>query len=336
MKWSNTAQIISGDTLDARFYILHCENILRKLAGPKSQYSKKTLAIHRMFLFIQVLEATSFSQSREQYTKALESHSSHVDELALVERMPEGYDQSYSSQTLTRASIQDLGLDGPENEFYEEVYGVPGSLLRLIARTTSLINEIESCRCNGGISGPLPHGLAQKALILENSICAWGTRGSHGGRPALNYSDLSAEESETDQASDLPLVMQNCISAAVYHALLIYFFRSVRNTNPVILQHYVESVLRNLETHTQYKTRFSPTRLNVIVWPSFIAACEAIGEGLRARSIECLRQAAWSGFRNWETAENVTREVWRRRDAGYANATWQSVAKESSISMVLT
>jgi arginine metabolism regulation protein II len=284
-----------------------------------------------MFLYIQVVEETSFNESPEQYTNLVGSATTDKDKAALVQCIPEINYEYYSSRVMDRASIDELGLDGPEDEFNDGVYGVPGSLLRLIARTTSLINEIQPHLC-----GTLPTELDQKASILENNICAWNTRsGIHNGEMLTSVANLSPGQREKS-GQDVSDIMQTCISAAVSHALLLYFFRSVRNTNPVILQHYVESIIRNMETHTEYKIRFSSTRVNIVVWPTFIAACDAIGEDLRLRSIECLRQAAWSGFRNWEAAEGVAREVWRRRDAGYVNATWQSVLRESSVNMILT
>lgn len=287
--------------------------------------------LHRMFLYIQVVEETSFNESREQFSKLIESNIVDEDKAALSQCIPEINYEDYSSRVLDRASIAELGLDPPVDEYQEGGYGVPGSLLHLIARTTSLINEIQPYRC-----GPLPSELVQKASALESNICAWNiTSEKPDGTALAGIANLSYDQYQKSGQS-VSAIMQTCISAAVYHALLLYFFRSIRNTNPVILQHYVESVIHNMETHTEYKTRFSSTRVNIVVWPTFIAACDALGQDLRLRSIECLRQAAWSGFRNWEAAEGVAREVWRRRDAGYVNATWQSVVRESSLNMILT
>jgi arginine metabolism regulation protein II len=225
--------------------------------------------------------------------------------------MPSANSEIENPQTLTRVSIEELRLEGTDDDSHEAVYGMPGSLLRLIGRTTHLIEEIEASGFGDTTFTPLPPDLDQKAMIVERSICTWGAdtdiSENNGYLPSTETVDSGSYVS--DKRPELLQTMSKALSTATHHALLIYYFRSVHNTNPVILQHYVESVISNLEVHARCKKTFAPARVNVIVWPSFIAACEAIGEDLRSRSIECIRHALWSGFRNHEVAERVTREV---------------------------
>lgn len=253
--------------------------------------------------------------------------------------MPDANSEIEISQALTRVSLEELRLIETDEDSHEAVYGMPGSLLRLIIRTTGLIEEIEASPFGDTTPNSLPPELNQKAMLLEHSICSWGSgtdiSKSRDYLPSIESADIGSYVSEI-RPEMLARTMSKALSTSVHHALLIHFFRSVRNTNPGILQHYVESVIWNLELHEQCKKSFAPSRVNVIVWPSFIAACEAIGEDLRLRSIGCIRHALWSGFRNHVVAERVTREVWKRRDMGYWNTTWRSVVRGMNISMALT
>jgi arginine metabolism regulation protein II len=327
-----------------------------------------------MFLFIQVFEAASSYQppnppdigssvAQFHHPYQIEQDIRKTQEIIEGRKTPHTYPHPQSS-FLGRVSIEELGLDEDEDAPYKslEPYGVPFSLLCLIATTTNLITDIE--RCGTFPSSHLPAELEHRAQMLENGICAWGAAsGRTNGKPGLvsneaaavacvdlslsprrctldcpDQVDLSNGPDDTG-ATAVPELMHRCMSTAVHHALLIYYFRTVRDTNPVILQHYVESIIDSLEEHARHKVRYAPARLNVIVWPSFIAACEAIGVTLRQRCINCLRHAAWAGFRNWEAAEGLVREVWKRRDiTSSANATtsWRNVMRESGLSMVLT
>lgn len=292
-----------------------------------------------MFLFLQTIEAASFCQSQEHYQQTLLTHSTDTtDELSLVQFMPGAKSEIEDPQTLTHVSIEELSLEGTDDNSHKAVYGMPGSLLRLIRRTTSLVEEIEASGFRDTTSTPIPADLNQKAMLVERSICAWGANidasEDHGYPPSTETVDSGPYVS--DNLPALARIMSKALSTAVHHALLIFYFRSVRNTNPVILQHYVESVISNLEVHARCKKSFAPARVNVIVWPSFIAACEAIGEDIRSRSIECIRHALWSGFRNHEIAEKVAREVWRRKDLGYIYTSWRSVVQNMNVSMALT
>lgn len=332
-------RIVSGHTADAPSYILQCEEIVRKIGAHQPRSSRKAADLHRMFLYIQVMESASSGHPRSRYPKHLESALRETDENALVTFLPDNVGQEESHGRLTRASLRDLHLGEAEDEFQEAIWGMPDSLLRLIGRATELIDDIEESTCiNHGDNSPGPSAeMEQRISSLENSICLWSVeKSSNPSGELLSPSITASEEIPIGSNLDTQQQMQDSFSRAVHSALLIYFFRSIRKTHPVILQHYVEIVLRNLEIHTRLKTQYAPARLNIIVWPSFIAACEAIGGDLRRRSIECLRQAAWAGFCNWEAAEQVTNEVWRRRDAGNVTASWQDVVRELQVNMVLT
>lgn len=296
-----------------------------------------------MFSYIQVVEQISFCRTTNQYKNLLQLHSMSDEEIRSVENLQD-YPTPIGTTSSHRLSATQLGLGKPEDEFFDEIYGLPGSLLCLISRTNSLIDDLEATGwTRPGAVGMLSASLTEETANLENAICTWK---SILGDETTQYDDNTitspdnsspSSNSSTNNPAAHVLRMRACTTTAVHLALIVYFFREIRNTNAIILQHYIERIIRCLKMHQEMKEEhFSSMRVGTMVWPSFVAACDAATPDLRNQSIECLRQASWAGFRNGENAETVVRELWRRRDAGEVTVSWRDVITESQISTVLT
>ncbi len=75
-----------------------------------------------------------------------------------------------------------------------------------------------------------------------------------------------------------------------------------------------------------------------IIWPGFIAACEAKDEDLRAQLIGWFdRSGRRSGLRNFLQAADVVKRVWNRRyDRGDDRMHWMDVLKKDNLTLVPT
>lgn len=336
--WSRLTflKIVSGDPWDSRLFILQCEEIVNKIGGKKGMFSDKALQLHRIFAFIRTIEQTTFVQTRGQYLATLGTKAMLPNEVELVKEIPEDGFPNLAHLSSDYETWSDLGLNGPEEEAFDDFYGMPASLLRLIARTNNVAAQLDPPQHPGTVQPHMSAGLAEAAAALERDIFNWKPVQKQQSENSSNTS-VSVDLTSMNIAPDPAQTMKANIATAMHHALIIYFSRFVRGTNPMILQHYVESVLSNLETHHESKQFFYPgSRLGVTVWPSFVAACEAVADGLRQRAILCMRHAAWAGFQNGEAAEMVAKEVWRRRDAGESHVTWSTVLRESQVILLLT
>ncbi|KAK6005846.1 hypothetical protein QM012_007488 [Aureobasidium pullulans] len=305
--------IISGDPWDVRFFILQCDDIMNRFGRTKDRFSVKALQLHRIYRFISSIEHTTHLQTQDQYLATLQANSMFPEGIEFIRQIPEKrYKDPYGLRWLTGpAEVDDAG----------DLLGLPTSLLRLIAKTSSAINELRS---TASISDESLNDFNARTSVLENEICSW--------KPAIPHHSCADDE------QDARTTMRLALSTAIHHALLIYFYRCVRGVMPMILQHYVESVAQNLETYHEFKLLFYPqgARIGTVVWPSFIASCEAQDTDIRQRLLTCLRYGALSGFKNGEKAEVVVKEVWRRRDAGEANASWRNILEELGAILVLT
>ena len=298
-------------------------------------FSTKALQLHGIFAYIRVIEQTTFVQTKDQYLLSLAQKRMLPHEIDLVGTISDDTFSHAKDHASKYETWSDLGLNGPEEEEFVDFYGMPASLLRLIARTNTLIAQIEPPQHNGTAQSCMPADLGEAAATLERDICHWKTPSSRGSVDC--GTSILVSNGFTDSIVDPLQTMKSNIATAMHHALMVYLFRCVRVTNPLLLQNYVESILSNLETHHESKSCFFPgARLGVTVWPSFIAACEALGDGLRRRAISCMRHAAWAGFQNGEAAETVAKEVWRQRDAGELHVSWNTVLRDCRTILLLT
>ena len=292
--------------------------------------------MHRIFAYIRIIEQTTFVQTRDQYLETLGKKEVLAEEVALARETPATEFPYSTSMPSDQKIMSDLGLCDTSEDDFSQLYGIPVSILRLIVRTTNMVAMIDPPQHHGTAQPFMPPDLVQAAAALEAEICGWqapcGTTEATGDRSISLKMGTSRNPTPTPEDA-----IKSSTATVMHHALLVYFFRFVRGTNPMILQHYVESILTHLESlHENNKCFFPDIRLGVIVWPSFIAACEALGSALRSRAIRCMRYASWSGFKNAETAELVAREVWRRRDTGEMHASWSTVLRESKTILLLT
>ncbi|RDW82877.1 hypothetical protein BP5796_04368 [Coleophoma crateriformis] len=186
-------------------------------------------------------------------------------------------------------------LNHEQQHLFHELYGFPYNLLLQISETTLLGNDIDKfAKLNPELA--LPRGYQSRADTLEAGILA--------GKMILPSRTRGVESSEA---------LKHAITATISNALVIYFFRRVRRTNPAILQHYVELVLACIVEQHAIKDQYE-IDAGVLMWPIFIAGCEAIEEQNQKTALSCLRQLRGCGFRIAETAEKVITELWRRRD----------------------
>lgn len=310
---------------DSHAYLLKSEKIIRTYNSIGAKKSQKIGILHCIFSHIRIIDASTFIKpiSHPTFMNAETSHHDLYDELAL-----------------STVNLPDMVAGSSEAEDQEDaIYGIPSSLLMLISQTSILADELDTF----SIQYPhlsTPQDLAQRARLIENQICAWEQEileSSHGESPhPLFPSQLCPTYAQANVShKEEALSVSRNVYHAMYFALVVYFFRRVRQTNPILLQSYIELVIENLNAHDQAIKLFN---LNAggIVWPSFIVACEATSADLRRRTLDCLYNNGSHGYRNYESAVRVVKEVWRRRDDGLSNVSWVDVVREWEIRLVLT
>ena len=173
--------------------------------------------------------------------------------------------------------------------------------------------------------------LRKRSKILEDQICNWEPPASR------STTNNDVEDSGGDSLYASNAMIMNSIVSAIHRALIIYFYRRVRNVNPIILQEYVVKTISLLLLSEEYKVAFNLFTTG-IVWPAFIAACEALSEELQTQIMGWFRKIGqWSGLRNFEIAGDADMEVWKaRRVRKQVHIQWLDVLREREIKLFLT
>jgi arginine metabolism regulation protein II len=124
---------------------------------------------------------------------------------------------------------------------------------------------------------------------------------------------------------------------ALNAALVIFFYRRIRQTHPAALQGHVDNVIAALESCSAALAPDDPTGPGT-AWPLFIAGCEAMSSSRRDAITSLLdRASSVCGFAAFSSARNIIYELWRRQDEhltanrGDIMPSWVDTVKEGQI-----
>lgn len=115
------------------------------------------------------------------------------------------------------------------------------------------------------------------------------------------HSSMSSAEVAEGQLSQLHQSMFR-------NAATLYLYRTIYNATPRMVEHITHQVLTDTLTFLKLKGG------SISLWPVFMVAVEACGQHDRAMVDRWLEYVCSLGINNRQTAGNIIREVWRRRD----------------------
>ena len=225
-----------------------------------------------------------------------------------------------------RLDIPDIHLQDSRmsvESLCQQVYGIPETMLSLVSQTTRLANIMETLRNAQTslipISDHVWKTLQRRTTRLENVINSFRNR------------ELAASLDE-DQASPYKLMVQ-----ALNSALVIFFYRRVRQLHPAILGGHVDHVITTLKAWLSLVRDGSPVGPGTL-WPMFIAGCEAATKPQRDAILDIVDQAGnKNGLLPFRIAKDIMSEVWRIQDKqqvvhhGDTLPTWMDVLKKQKV-----
>ena len=208
---------------------------------------------------------------------------------------------------------------------YKQIYGIPETWLSLVSQTTRLANVIATfvaARDAGKkVSLEAWETLQRRAYRLENMICSFNLGLTRGAQVDL-------------QATSKPHAY---MLDALNGALLIFFYRRIRDAHPAVVQGHIDSVITALEECSASMSQNDPTGPGT-AWPAFIAGCEAITSHRREAIMRWLDHAnSISGYSSYITARDILTKVWCRQDEHLSTSrgdpmpSWIDVVKQDQI-----
>lgn len=179
-----------------------------------------------------------------------------------------------------------------KDSLFLEMFGLPESLLGLLSQTVRLANEQELIHKDPNADRKMVESLMRRTKLLEHSILSWKLSSYEA---ALRY--LSAPQN------------RNAVQA-FHQGVILFYYRRVQNINAIILQDTVRKLLDYVQVSDS-----SDNAAAVVLWPCFIAACEALQPELReAIGHRLSRNASATRKKSFEVALTIARRVWELRD----------------------
>ena len=305
---------------NAAHYLRDIEEIINLRGVQKVSQSSKVRMLHSIYLYLRVVTERTCMEGRSQVnifenSMNLSVHSS-AQGINTWDRLI-----GFPSPLTGCGNLEE---DTPCKSMFEEIYSLPQSLFKLILQTTHLsmlINKFQTA----GASHHIDHGLLlTQVKSLENRICTWEYEVQDNSRHSA-HTHLPERE-----------IFPYHFVQAMYKALIVYFYRSVRDVNATILQFYVQQIIDHLSEYDKKKQKHMDQSANTC-WPGFIAGCEALDPKLRDQISGWLQRSAQStGIRMFIVALEAMQKVWQTRSLpGMQNAPWNRVLEQFSELRVL-
>lgn len=305
---------------NAAHYLRDVGQYIRIYGMPKLFKSRKVQMLHCIYLYLCIL--TRCPDTQAQGFAIISPDAPNQDVVPLSQQLPtwDTLVQSSPDDQLTEQVLAAEMLYFPKSVF-EQIYSIPESLFKMILQTTQLAGEVEKISSNDKLILGGDEVLANKIKDLENKICSW------------DYNDIVGT-----QPIHRPLKEQfpHHFVQAMYAALMIYFYRSVRDLHIAAVQPYVEQTIYHLMEYDKVKITYNDGSSNTC-WPGFIAGSEATHIKSRDEIAAWMERSAHdSGFRMFSVALQAIQKVWDARSAsGNQNLSWNSILKDSSELKVL-
>ncbi|KAH6693857.1 fungal-specific transcription factor domain-containing protein [Plectosphaerella plurivora] len=311
-------KVMSGDTSTCSIHLDGAFRFMNHARTWKTKYSSKARSLHRIYFYLRVIyDSTAYQGYGKDSTSPGSSMSGADVATAMSAAFLDSTNDSVGNHTTSVLSH----VSAPRDQIgtYECVYGVPQSLLILLAKTTDLIEQTTQARRNGTSARV---ELAEQCDTLESEILDWTT-------------DVPAAQAQGTPSSKII----HKTTVAFHNALIVYFAQHIRLLRHSYLRAHIQVVLDCIEDIESIKIE-SGMLAAPLYWPAFIAGSEAFDQKLQDRF------RAWYGhvetyrIASVRTGIRVLTEVWRdglvSPSQRRITSQWRSVVERTGVRLMLS
>ncbi len=212
----------------------------------------------------------------------------------------------------------------------DTLYSLPNSFILLFNEITKLVKYAIYFRS----IGTRPKKFSKKCTEIESKLMKWRMDARSFQNGNKEKEDKIVDDDFDFAHSNERVVYYNTM--AFYNALVIYYFRLVREVNPSILQTNVEKTLKYLLKINEMVDS-GVVSVVPLLWASFIAGCDALDEDLQKQFRELYAYLAVHGVGLFLEPRRVVEEVWKRRreNEDEDKVNWMSVVKDWNTNVML-
>ena len=305
-----TYSVSAGHQKDARCYMIDAERLLRVRGLAKRQISRRARILHHMYTWVRIVGESTYVLHEDKLANASTinmpkmpscsqlqaGHNARLDDFLRIDQGEDHEEVEMEDQKDKAVGLHDIHLQDPRQyseTMYLQIYGLPETWLSLLSQTTRLANAKDMLKPDSGIES----SFNKRITRLEDMICTF----------ASNTNSLP-----TGLTTSLPPTQY--MLQALNSALVIFFYRRIRDVNAWILQSHVDDVINALG-HFSFALDQMGLQGPGTAWPAFIAGCEASPGARRDTLLKWIETAFWkTGQSCYRAAKELMREVWVRRD----------------------
>lgn len=311
---SPLSQIFSENYNNAQMLLVEAECLIRRRGFPKAQKSAKARTLHHIYTWLRIFAESTCGCAlvRVCPTRPNSSLGSDGERTQALRsfRLP-------SAATLTELDMekektdsvgyQDIHLEVMgtwHNSLFLVMYGIPESLMGLLSQAIRLANEQELLTRDTLVDVEVVTNLNKRTKTLEYHILSWNKE-----QPPPSISPHSADNES--ESADPESFHYN--KYAMHQSLILFYYRRVHNINALILQDTVQKALHFIEQACSSNKKEEHN--SSLLWPCFIAACEAVDKALQVRLLDWLCDMFQkTAVRTFATAADVVQRVWKARE----------------------
>jgi hypothetical protein len=322
--------------LEIYAYLRDIERLIVRHGLDRIHMSKSIRMLHSTFLYLTTLQGSIriFSENGRSEMRAPLLLDSGQERSAMFTPTQDGSiwakllqsrtDLNENDLRQTGDGIQDHGEWTPS--MFEQIYSIPETLFRLIGRATKLAGLVDQVESSVLATS---NATSKSITALETDICSWKNDIPRPG--SITSPDDNQTQFPPDTSSKASSALLYHFREAVHSALLIYFYRCVRMVDTYTVQPFVERTMEHIQVYAQERLK-SGYHSSSTIWPVFVAACEALDDGIRQKmSAWFTREAAQTGLRSFQMADQAVKDVWNARDrSGNRNLPWAHILKHNN------
>lgn len=324
-------QMVKGDSENRLSCLIQAEKFICINGFKQSTVSPKRRALHHCYAYMRIMaETTSIADdlSENLGRSSISDEDPAYTDFRICPNIAFS-DNIMAMEKDPSVAQRDLHLAIPGRwslTLFPKMYGVAESFLMLMSQVIRLANERDRSIENGDEGMLNLKDFWVRAKTLE--------RGIQHLLASCTSRNLSTHENES------LLQLGDGRALAMYTALLIFFYRRIYDLDAALLQQEVDSVRDSLVRVRQDEAGYSEGNIATLIWPAFIAACEAV-------SLESqLFFSSWfdscltiTGLVNASLAKQIFETIWtKRREAGRygERCSWPDVLRAKRIRLMCT
>lgn len=334
------AQVFNGENSNAQAFLVDAEYLIRIRGLPKHHKSVKVRSLHHVYTYLRIMAESTCGCALLNICPDRPSSS-----LLSVESSPMSlrsfrvaYDSLDADIDVTLEKNNEIGHDDIHLEvmgqwkdtLFPDIYGIPESLMSLLSQVIRLANEQELLHRGPTVDMRVAEELKKRASALEQYILAWeppfSTLSLLASRPATKNSPNSQ-----DQAAYFMM-------RAMHQALILFYYRRVPNISALILQDTVRNCLDFLMQGDSARRVECASHVSAILWPGFVAACEALDPVLQRGLLGWLVSTGQrTSLGSYSAAARTAQHVWEAREKTKDyTLSWFDVTRQERCPIIVT